>query len=424
MEEFGTFGVHLMLEILVFFSISLLIGFLIGIEREHSHAEGLQAIGVRTFILFALMGTLAATINQLPFTITSNIFIFSLILLSYYRSTAKHRKKIDIGITTELAAGIIYCLGYIVPKFPLLAITISAFVLLVLMERERLHILARQKFKPHEIETITLLIIFALGILPILPNQSIDAWGLFNPRNFGILVLTVATIQFTGYVAIRLFGERFGIALLGFFGGLISSTAVYASLNDTLRHHPNSVLAVMAAALLAVVAMLVEVIAIIFVASPTFLTYIIKPLLVMIMVGILISIILLHYQKIKQLTSQTLPTPLNLSSLLRTSIFIAATLLLIAITKRYVGEEGILLISFLGGLFEIHGLSLATALLYLDNHLKISEASTILYVAIFATFVSKLFLLWIFTPKNFAFFISIFLLGVLGSGAAMYWISL
>lgn len=411
-----------MLEILISFSISFFIGLLIGTERERSHRKGVQAIGVRTFILFSLLGTLAATINQLSFTITLNIFVFAIILMSYYRSTTEFHKKIDLGITTELSAAMIYCLGYLVPKFPLLIITLSALILLVLMERQRLHTLARQKFQPHEIETVILLIIFALGILPILPNRPIDPWGLFNPMNFGILIMTIAAIQFAGYVAIHVFGERFGIALTGFFGGLISSTAVYASLHNILRDHPTAILAVMAAAILAVVGMLLEVIIIIFVASPTFLTYIIVPLLTMILVGLFIAIMLLLYQTTKKHFSSNIPNPLKLSSIFFIATFIAATLLLIAIAKRYVGEEGILFISFLGGLFEIHGISLATALLYLDHHLKISEATTILYVAIAATFASKLFLLWSFTPKKFALFTSVFLLVILGSGGCAYWL--
>src|SRR5438445_11577392 len=142
-----------MLEILLSFAISLLIGLLIGIEREHSHAEGVQAIGVRTFILFSLIGTLAATLNIPALTITISAFVFSMILFSYLRSTELTKKKIDIGITTEISAAIVFCLGYMVPTSNLIAITISAFVLLVLVERQRLHKLARKKFKPHEIET-------------------------------------------------------------------------------------------------------------------------------------------------------------------------------------------------------------------------------------------------------------------------------
>lgn len=411
-----------MFGILLSFAISLLIGLLIGIEREHSHAEGVQAIGVRTFILFSLLGTLAATLNNPALTITISAFVFSIIIFGYFRSTEITRKKIDIGITTEVSAAIVFCLGYMVPSTSLIAITISAFVLLMLVERQRLHMLARKKFKPHEIETTIILIIFALGILPALPNRTIDPWDLFNPRNFGALIVTIAAIQFTGYVSIRLLGERFGTAIMGFLGGLISSTAVFANLAHTLRSHPKFTLAIIASSILANLAMLVEIIAIVLVASPSLLVFIIKPIFVMSVISVFIASILLHYQKRKTHSTSLVLNPINLLSVVRISIFIALTLILVAIAKRSVGTQGVLFVSFLGGLIEIHGISLATALLYLDHHLTMSTARLVLYTAILASFVSKFFLLWSLTPARFALYTSLFLMGILASGCLTYWL--
>lgn len=411
-----------MLDTLLSFAISLLIGLVIGLEREHSHKEGMQAIGVRTFILIALLGTIAATLNQPALTITISLFVFTIIVLGYIRSTKKIGKIIDVGITTETSAAIVFCIGYLIPSANLIAITISAFVLLILVERERLHIFARKKFKPHEIETTIILVIFALGILPILPHHTIDPWGLFNPWNFGVLIVTIASIQFMGYIAIRLFGERFGIAITGFLGGLVSSTAVFANLSITFKSHPKFKNAIVASAILATLAMLVEIIAIILVASPTLLYFIIKPLLMMIVVSTITVILLMHYQKEKGHTITSPKNPLNLRSLLQTSIFIGFTLILIALAERFIGTEGILIISFLGALFEIHGITLATSLLYLDKNLTSQTACYVLYTAIIASFVSKLFLLFTLTPARFAFQASAYLLIILLSGGLTYWL--
>jgi uncharacterized membrane protein (DUF4010 family) len=270
-------------------------------------------------------------------------------------------------------------------------------------------------------EAAIILIVFALGILPILPNQTIDPWHLFNPRNFGILIATIAAIQFGGYISIHLFGERFGMALTGFLGGLVSSTIVFATLPSILRTHPHSIPAIIASAILATLAMLVDIIIIIFVASPTLLSYIIWPMVTMFAVGAISTMILLHYQKIKKHIRPSLSNPLQPLSILRTSIFIGLILILIAIAKRYMGTKGILFISFLGGLFEIHGISLATALLYLGDQLKINDARLVLYIAILASFVSKFLLLWGFTPYRFALQTSLFLLVILVSGGVIYW---
>jgi uncharacterized membrane protein (DUF4010 family) len=309
-----------------------------------------------------------------------------------------------------------------VPTSPLIAIIVSAIVLLVLIERKRLHTIARKKFKPEEMEAAIILIVFALGIIPILPNQTIDPWHLFNPRNFGVLITTIAAIQFAGYISIHVFGERFGIALTGFLGGLVSSTAVFATLPSTLRTHPHFSLAIIASAILATVAMLIEIMIIIFVASPTLLFYIIWPMIAIIAVGVSLAVILLHYQKHIKNASSSLSSSFKLLSIFSISIFIGFILIIIAIAKRYVGTNGILFISFFGGLFEIHGISLATALLYLGNQLKINDARLVLYIAILASFVSKFTLLWCLTPYRFALQTSLFLLGLLISGGVVYWL--
>lgn len=409
-----------MLTPFINFMISILIGLLIGIEREHSQGKGTQAFGVRTFILFSLAGTLAATLNQIVITATISLFVFSMIILGYYRSTENKRKNVDIGATTEISAAIIFCLGYIIPSAHLLAIMISAFVLLILFERNRLHALARKKFKPHEIETTIILLVFALGIVPLLPNSTIDPWNVFNPRNFGILLITIAGIQFAGYIFIQLFGERFGMAITGFLGGLVSSTAVFANLNPTLRAHPTFKLSIIAAAIFAVFAMLMEVLIILLVASRSLFYIVAKPILIMGLVSMSIGIFLLYFQKTKIHVAATLSNPLNLKSILYTTFFIAMMLATIAIAKNVIGKEAVLVVSFLGGLFEIHGITLATSLLYLDHYLTINSVIEILYIAILATFVSKLIMLFSLTPFKFALQTSFFLFLIIASGALTY----
>jgi uncharacterized membrane protein (DUF4010 family) len=287
---------------------------------------------------------------------------------------------------------------------------------------ENLLSFTRKKLKPHKIETTIILIIFALGILPILPNHTIDPWNLFNPRNFGMLILTIAAIQFFGYISIRLFGERFGMAITGFLGGLVSSTAVFANLSNSLHFHPKLKLAIIASAIFSILAMLVEVMVIILVASPALFFFTIKPIFVMSVVSITIATFLLHYQKKQGHTLTSVTNPFNLLSILRTSLFIGFTLILIALAKQSIGTEGVLLVSFLGGFFEIHGISLATSLLYLDQHLTMNTARLIIYTALLASFLSKFFLLWSLTPVRFALQTSFCLFGILVSGGLTYWL--
>lgn len=411
-----------MSQTLLSFVISLFIGLLIGLEREHSHQEGAQPIGIRVFILFALLGTLAASLDKFALTMAISIFVFIIILLGYYRLTNVIGKRVNIGITTEISACIVFCIGYMIPTAPLVAIILSALVLLVLVERQRLHVLARKKFKAHTIETVIIFLIFILGILPILPNRTIDPWGLFNPHYFGILTVTIALIQFLGIVFIHLFGERFGVAMTGLLGGFVSSTIVFANLPVILKAHPKCRFAIIASAVLANLAMLIEILVIIFVASPSLLLMVIKPILVMCIVSVIFTYFLFRFEKSKKHKESLVENPFRWVTIFRTAFYMAFILVVIAIAKSFVGSEGMLILSFLSGLFEIHGVTLATALLYLDHHLTSTATINVLYVAILGGFISKFFLLWGFTPKKFALETSAFLLFILISGSLTFWL--
>ena len=201
----------------------------------------------------------------------------------------------------------------------------------------------------------------------------------------------------------------------------MSSTIVFAQLKNTLREHPQLIRATLAAATLATVAMLVDIMVIILVASPALFLVVLWPILTMMILGIIFSVILIHFQKAKNHSPPHFSNPLSLPSILSTALFLGFMLMLIVIAKRYLSTQGVLLISFFGGLIEIHGISLATALLYLENKIPLNEAKLVLYVAIIASFVSKFILLWTLTPYRFALQLSFVLMTLLVSGGVVYW---
>jgi uncharacterized membrane protein (DUF4010 family) len=401
------------------FAVALFIGLLIGIERERSHPEGVQAYGVRTFTLLSLLGCLAAYINTTPLIIIITLFVFGLIAAGYLRSTQKKTKKADIGLTTEFSAGVVYCLGYIAYLRPLLASILGVFVLLILIARKRLHIFSREQLKPGEIQAASALLVIGLGILPFLPDKVIDHWHLFNPRQFGILVLLIASIQFGGYVAIRLFGERLGLILTGFFGGLVSSTVVFATLSELTHEDPPLWKPAIAAALFAVIAMMTtSMIVVLYIAPDLFLT-LVSPVLAMMAVGLLISVFL-----IRQTASQTFfpkaISPLNLKSVLKLSLLLGGMIFLVGLTKYYFGTKAFQVIAFLGALFELHSVTLATSSLYINHQLAMESVRYTLGLAIVATMISKWAILGVVARNRFAALTSVFLLLMLSTGVLTY----
>ncbi len=405
------------------FAISLGVGLLIGLEREHSHPIGRQAIGVRSFMLFSVLGTLTAYLGQLPLTITLSIFVFGAILLGYIRSTRERLKFPDIGITTEISAAIVYCLGIVAYSAPFLAAVLGSVVLLILVERKRLHTFSRNKLKTQEIEAAIILLLFALGVLPLLPNYAIDPWQIFNPRRYGILVTMIASMQFGGYVAIRIFGNRLGTVLMGFFGGLVSSTAVLASLPRIVRQQPELTHSASAAAILSTIGMLIELSIILFVASPELLLLFIRPILAMMIVGGLAALYVLNGKEIEVPVVHQPMNPLDFGAILRLSLLIGGMIFLVAIAKHYLGVSGLQVVAFFGGFFELQSISLGIASLFQQAKIAAPDASLTLAFAVLATFLSKFALLWSLARNKFAVITTIALAVMLLAGVIAYLIT-
>lgn len=236
---------------------------------------------------------------------------------------------------------------------------------------------------------------------------------------FFVLLATIASIQFAGYMSIRLFGQRFGIPLMGLLGGFVSSTAVFANLPHTLKSYPKSQAAILASVLLSTAAMLIEILVILFVASEDLFLLLDKMIFAMLFFLFASSVFLIRLQKKELQTEIPFSKSVHFPSIFSTSLFIALTLIVIALAKRYVGAKAVLAASFLVGLFEIHGISLSTALLYMEKSISLEMARQILFTAIVATFFSKLFLLWSLTSKNFAWKASGFLILTLFIGSIL-----
>lgn len=408
-----------MLEAIQPFFLSFMIGLLIGIERERSQMQGVKAIGMRTFILFALLGTLAAKINVHSLTFSLSLFIFATLMLSYFRATRDKKKSSSIGITTEMAAATVFMLGYLMLWHMLLAVCIATAVLVILYGRRSLHSFAKEKITAQEIEASIIIIIISLGIISFLPNKTIDPWQLFNPQSFGFIILILASLQFGGYLGIRLFGERLGMLLNGFFGGLISSTGLFAMLSHAKRSKNQTVFSGVIAGIFATIATLLAFLIVIFVTAPTLLQIIIWPVLAAILFGGLSSWLCMQKQTDKKFNI-TYPNPLDIKALIKLALLIMGILIFVALIKQYIGQGALPLAAFIAGLFELHGVAYAVALLYSEGKLAVTEATQLLAIMVVASFISKFALVWVIAHNRFALIISLFLAGMLGTASLVY----
>lgn len=276
------------------------------------------------------------------------------------------------------------------------------------------------KWDHNHIQSIFVILGLIILVL-ILPNHPIDPWQLFNPFRFGLLIIVLASIQFGGYLAIRAMGERLGMVFTGFFGGLVSSTAVLATLPHLVKSHPELSRPAITAAIFSNIGMLVELIIIIFTVSPALAKTILMPILAMIITGGFTTIALMNHDKSPTI-SKLPPNPFSLIRILRLALIIAAMMFIVAYTQKHVGSNALILVTSLGGLFEIHSVSLATTNLFAQSSISQSEAILLIGTAILSSHLSKFGLLLILSRNQFGLYTAMYLIIMLLVGFLGFWL--
>lgn len=400
------------------FLVAFFIGLIIGIERERSHARDIPALGVRSFILIAMLGSISGYLHDPYFELLITGFVFLLIIASYYRVT--QIPKSDRGITTELSGAVVYILSYFAHHNLLFSSILSGILLLILLGRTSLHYFSRTALKPIEIHAAVIILIIGVGILPFLPNRTIDPWSLFNPLKLVMLILIIATMEFSGYVAIRLFGHRFGMLLLGFFGGLVSSTAVFLAISKKYKEHKSYLASIVGCGIFATIAMLLQYLVVIGFVAPNLFKVFLIPIMVMMFLGMLMGFIVIQTKEKKQFSTSDTTNPLEIKSVLIFSLLIMIMLILISIIQRIFGIEGSGILAFLGGLVELHSVTFAAASMYVTEKFTLEEAKLTLTLALLGAFVSKFIIMGVFNRNYLGLLLSGCLLLMLMFGAISF----
>ena len=217
------------LEHLPQFITSLAVGLLIGLERERSPAA---KAGLRTFALVSLFGTVAAMLSEeiaTPWVLTGGLLVVGLMIIAAYW----HEREVnaDPGTTTVAAVVVCYGLGAMIwHGHSALAVMLAIVTTLLLYFKAELRGMT-QNFSRRDLTSMLQFAVLSFIILPILPDQNFGPYDALNPRQIWLMVVLISGVSLAGYVALRFIGQRYGVALLGIFGGLASSTAttlVYA----------------------------------------------------------------------------------------------------------------------------------------------------------------------------------------------------
>lgn len=355
------------------FLIALLIGALIGIEREKSHATDKEAsfAGLRTFILFSMTGAISAWISmnmQSPWVfIAALLGICGIVIAGYIQENRINPNS--TGLTTEIAALTVTLLGgACVFGHAALAVPLAIATSAVLAFKQPLHELVG-RLDRDDIYAGLKLLIATFIILPFLPDHPVDPWNALNPFKLWLLVIFISGISLVGYIAVSWLGTARGLLLTSLAGGLVSSTAVTLNFAQQSRtEKKKQTLSIMTAGiLLSWVIMFLRVIVEVSVVSPGLLPRMAAPFALMSLASGAF-VLFFYWQSLRQKPPKTEPTaeipvknPFSLTAAIKFGAFFALILLVVRLTQIYLHAAGLYLVAVLVGLTDVDAITLSMA---------------------------------------------------------------
>jgi len=400
---------------------------LIGLEREQKMQQYGKADfgGIRTFALAGLLGFFTVLINTVVhfFAVSMAIGFFALLMTSYFLTYTKYKYN---GITTELAAVLVFIVGVLSAMGrTVLAIVLTLTLLVILHFKNTMHLWAKH-LKNEELVSTIKFIIIAFIVLPLLPDVNYGPYGFFNPYVVWLMVVFISGISFVSYVAIKFLGAKRGIGLTGFFAGFISSTALALTFSGQSKINKKIVTPYVIAVIIACSAMFFRIITEVLVLNRDLLPTAIIPMSVMGGIG-LISLIYFYFKKNDVTVDISkkiieMDSPFSLIPALKFGLFFAFILFFVKFTNDLMGDHGIYLASIVSGALDVDAITISMAELAKGTITNKAATYAITLAAITNTFVKGGFFVLFGSRKVMIRIISVFAIMVICGGLSLLFI--
>jgi uncharacterized membrane protein (DUF4010 family) len=365
------------------FATALLIGALIGVEREKRKSEGLEGIGgLRTFILFALIGAVAGFLSRgggVPWVLLAAALPVTALVFAGYSLLSRAARDGTFGLTTETAAVAVFLLGaMIMLGHRELAIGLGVVTAAALAYKQPLHGLVA-KLGWDDVYAGVRLLIATFIILPLLPDRTLDPWDALNPYKLWLLVILISSLSLVGYVATRWLGTGHGTVLTGIAGGLVSSTAVTLAFARRGRDEPAAGAALACGILLAWTVMFGRVLVLVLAVNVDLVYLLLPPFAAMGLLTLLAA--WLRYRRSGATAEpQDVPlrNPFSLTAAVQFALIFAAVLLLVKVTQFYFPGGGVYIVAALAGLTDVDAITLSMAEYAKDNSPTVAAIAVVI----------------------------------------------
>ncbi len=360
------------------FVVALLIGMLIGLEREFVQQQDQKRkfAGIRTYGLISLLGAMAAYLGDshgIEIITVLMIGMIALVTVTYAASVFIRQR--EIGITTEVSVLLAFLLGALVVWDQAeLAAGLAVIVALVLAFKSPLHRVVSHMTSEDLYATLQFALV-SLVILPLLPNRTVDPFGVLNPFQIWMLVVFISGIGFAGYILMKMLGPDHGIGLTGLLGGIVSSTAVTLNFAARSKDNPELTRPLAEGITLASIMMLPRIVVVTAVVNSSLVRGLLIPLAVMVLTGVIVVFALRRTHPTDQpdLNELNINNPLRLTTALAFGLLFAVMLVIVRVAAVF-GDTGVYIASGLSGLTGLDAIALSTANLARDGSIALSVA--------------------------------------------------
>ncbi|HEY9210741.1 MAG TPA: MgtC/SapB family protein [Methylotenera sp.] len=393
-------------------AVALGIGLLIGSERERRKAAAGErrkdgagsstVAGVRTFTIASLLGAVSTAID--PW-----LLMVSLICVTVFVTAATFVSNDDNpSLTTEVSLIFTVILGGLAMSEAGLAASLAVAVAILLAAKEPIHWFVRGAITKDEMNDFFILAAATLIVLPVVPNELIGPFDAINPRNLWLVVILVMFIGALSHLALRLFGSKTGLPVVGLVSGFISSIATVGSMGARARKTPELMGAAVAGATLSCLSTVLQLSLLLAAIHPPTLYALALPL---VFGGVTISI----YGLVVTLSSfhqngTEIANPgrsFSVKTAFMLAVVIALALLVSAALKTWFGQAGLIVASGVAGLADAHAATISVASLALGGKIAITDAVVPILVAFSVNAVSKVIAAVITGGREFARHVSL-----------------
>lgn len=376
--------------------IAIATGGLIGVERERLSDR--KFAGLRTLALLCgggpivvSLGTdgdqpgLAAVFLGIYLGLAAAIAL-AVVVIRFLKADS------DIGFTTSITVFLVALLGILVGYERYFESTsVAIVVVLLLAERDRLHRYVDSLSDQELLDSLKLgALVFIL--YPILPTEPVDPYDIVVLQDVLLFVIFVLLIEFGSYVSMAQFGGSTGLAVTGVLAGGANSFAAAGVLARIANRSERALTPASFALLLATGSMIVRNVAIAVVLAVPLLWTVWPPAAAMIVVTLSAAAVVWYTGETSESFDIDLDSPFSFVAAAKFAVVYVGILVFAVLAETVLGDAGLYLTAFVGGLVSSAAVSVTAATVFTDGTVAAAPAAGMVVLGITASITSKIVL--------------------------------